>query len=106
MKKLIIAIMILTATICWADTKDDIFNGLGIFDISVISKAGPGIKIGITTLGTDKFKKAVDELFNNKYQIVKSWTIVGTSTCIAFTDMKDIYAMCVDNKLVVLREIK
>ena len=106
MKKLIITIMILTSTICWADTKDDVFNSLGILDISVVAKAAPGTKIGLTDKETSEFKKATDTFFKDNYLIVKSWTPVDTSSCIAFTDMKTIYAMCLDGKIVVLKEIK
>jgi len=105
MKKLIVVAMILMATICWADTKQDIFTGLEIADISTIAKAEPGTIIGITTMEPYYFKNAVNAFFKDKYLVLKSWTIVDTSHCIAFTDTKTIYAMCVDNKIVVLKSI-
>lgn len=108
MKKLIVAAIILMATVCWADTKEDVFKYLEIVDISHIKEAEPGTSIGLAIKNMDDFKMSAQEFFknNDSYFVLQPWTPVDNSFCIAFTDLKTIYAMCVDGKIIVLKEVK
>lgn len=109
MKKLIVAAIILMATtVAWADMKEDVFKYLQVADISHIKETEPGTSLGVTTMDINDFKMSAQEFFRNNenYFVLQPWTSVSNSFCIAFTDLKTIYAMCVDGKIIVLKEVK
>lgn len=107
MKKLIVIAMILMASVCYADMKDDIFKLTNTTDVTNL-KEDPGNNIfGITKSSQSEFFMSVKEYFMmNDGFIIKDWTPVDNSYCVAFTDRSKVYAMCLEGQIVVMKEIK
>jgi hypothetical protein len=109
MRKLIVIAIILLAATCWADMPTEIFKMTNTIDVSSLKKDNPdNDKFGITKSTAD-FKKGVTEYFDTKkdFFVVKDWELVGDSSyCMAATNLIAIFAICIDDRTVVIKEIK
>ena len=70
MKKLIVLLILLSATICYADMKDDLFKMTSTIDVTVL-KENPGNKIyGLTKSSKTEFFTSMKEFCVSKDSVV------------------------------------
>ena len=108
MKKLIVIVSIFLATTCLADMPEELFKFTNTVDVTAFRNGSPdNYKFGITK-DNERFRNGVNEYFKSgeSYFIIQDWDAVDNSYCCAVTDQKTIYAVCIDGKIVIIKEIK
>lgn len=106
MKKLIVAAIIFMATVCYADVKEDLFHCVHAIDVTNIHKLDSGVSLGFTPLSVEELKIVINNfLKNEKYSVVDDWTKMRGSDCKGFLYRDNLFALCVNENIIVLKEV-
>lgn len=104
MKKLIVAAIILIASMCQAGVKEDIFKYIDIIDITKIGGNDSETSFGISIVDVTELKILFNKFIesNYNYVVVHPWNIYNGKECVCFINIKSgkVYLLMVDGRLV------
>lgn len=108
MKKLIVILATLLTVNCWAGMPEELFKLTNTLDITALDTANSGDIFGATR-DAEQFKVKTTEYFltTKKSTIIKHWTQENaTIACTAVIYSGTVYFICIEDKIVVIKEIK
>ena len=108
MKKMIVLLTTLLAVNCWAGMPEELFKLTNTFDITALDTANSGDIFGATR-DAEQFKAKTTAYFMEADNsiILKHWTQENATTaCTAVIYSGTVYVICIEDKTVIIKEIK